>query len=150
MASSCILQVEDEETDVLLLQRAFRQAGISLAVQVVSRGQEAVEYLSGAGRFADRQEYPLPKLVLLDLKLPDRPGLEVLEWMRKQPVLKRTVVIALTSSNQAADVERAYECGINSYVVKAADAGKRLDFAQHLKGWWLGCNEFAPAAQDDP
>jgi CheY-like chemotaxis protein len=143
MARNCILQVEDEEADVLLLRYAFERAGIRDSVQVAPCGQEAVDYLSGVGRFADRQTYPLPNLVLLDLKLPDKHGLDVLEWMRQQAGLKRTVVIALTSSNQTADIERAYECGVNSYVVKAADNQKRLEFAQHLKGWWLEYNRFA-------
>jgi CheY-like chemotaxis protein len=143
MARSCILQVEDEEADVLLLQYAFRKADIRQPVQVVTRGQEAMDYLSGAGQFADRETYPLPALVLLDLKLPDKHGLDVLEWLREQAGLKQTVVIALTSSNLPADIQRAYECGVNSYAVKAADNQKRLEFAQHLKGWWLEHNQFA-------
>jgi CheY-like chemotaxis protein len=142
MARNCILQVEDEEADVLLLRYAFDRAGIGDTVQVAPCGKEAVDYLSGVGRFADREKYPLPNLVLLDLKLPDRDGLDVLKWMRETSELKRTVVIALTSSNHAADIERAYECGINSYVVKAADNQKRLEFARHLKGWWLEMNRF--------
>jgi CheY-like chemotaxis protein len=146
MAKHCILQVEDEENDVFLLRHALNQAGVVASLQVATRGREAIDYLSGAGRFGDRQTYPLPRLVLLDLKLPDMHGLEVLEWLRRQPGLKKTVVIALTSSNLPADVDRAYESGINSYVVKAADNQKRLQFAQHLKGWWLDCNQFAPAA----
>ncbi len=144
MPSACILEIEDEETDVLLLQHAFRKADIRQEMQVVKSGQEAIDYLSGTGRFADRQTYPLPKLILLDLKLPDKNGLEILEWIRSRPELKRIVVIALTSSNHEADVARAYDLGVNSYIVKAADTQKRLEFAQHLKGWWLGFNEFVP------
>jgi len=145
MARRCILQVEDEETDVLLLRHAFQRAGVLQPVQVVTSGKEALEYLSGEGRFADRHAHPLPDLVLLDLKLPDKHGLEVLEWMRHQNQLKTTVVVALTSSNHETDIRRAYELGANSYVVKAADQQKRLEFAQHLKGWWLECNEYASA-----
>ena len=143
MAKCCILQVEDDEADVFLLQYAFRQANISNPVSVVSSAQEALEYLSGLGRFADRRAFPFPNLVLLDLKLPDQNGLDVLRWMRRQSPLKNTVVIVLTSSNLAADVERAYQCGVNSYAVKTADNEKRLEFALRLKGWWLECNEFA-------
>jgi CheY-like chemotaxis protein len=142
MAKLCILQVEDEDSDVLLLRYAFQRVGINQLVQVVTRGQEAVDYLSGVGAYADREAYPLPDLVLLDLKLPDKDGLEVLEWIRRQARLKTTVVIALTSSNYEEDILRAYELGANSYVVKAADQEKRLEFARHLKGWWLGCNEY--------
>jgi CheY-like chemotaxis protein len=145
MAKRCILQVEDEETDVLLLRHAFQRAGVLQPVQVVTSGKEALEYLSGEGRFADRDVHPLPDLVLLDLKLPDKHGLEVLAWMRRQNQLKTTIVVALTSSNHQTDIRRAYELGVNSYVVKAADQQKRLEFAQHLKGWWLGCNEYASA-----
>ncbi len=144
MPNACILEIEDEETDVLLLQHAFRKADIRQEMQVVKSGQEAIDYLSGTGRFADRQSHPLPKLILLDLKLPDKNGLEILEWIRSRPELKRIVVIALTSSNHEADVARAYDLGVNSYIVKAADTTKRLEFAQHLKGWWLGFNEFVP------
>jgi CheY-like chemotaxis protein len=146
MGASCILQIEDEEADVFLLRHAFQKADIRQTVQVVTGGQEAMDYFSGAGRFADRQKYPLPALVLLDLKLPDKHGLEVLEWVRDQAAWKRTVVIVLTSSNDPADIERAYEGGVNSYVVKAADNQKRLEFAQHLKGWWLVHNQFAATA----
>ena len=142
MTQSCILQVEDEENDVLLLEHAFKKAGISNQVVVASDGQEALAYLEGTGQFANRQEHPLPCLVLLDLKLPDQHGLDVLEWMRRQAALRTTVVVALTSSDHDADIRRAYELGVNSYVVKPSNNEKRVQFAQHLKGWWLGCNQF--------
>jgi len=89
MIRKCILQVEDEENDVLLLQYAFDRAGIKHDLQVVTRGQEAMDYLSGAGRFADRRTYPLPDLVLLDLKLPDKHGLEVLAGCGRNPRSRR-------------------------------------------------------------
>ena len=142
MTDSCILQVEDEETDVFLLEHAFRKAGISNPVIVASDGQEALAYLQGTGRFVNRQEHPLPCLVLLDLKLPDQHGLDVLEWMRRQEPLRTTVVVALTSSDHDADIRRAYELGVNSYVVKPSNNEKRVQFAEHLKGWWLGCNQY--------
>lgn len=127
---------------MLLLQHAFRAAEIQEAVQVVTDGQEAVDYLSGAGRFSDRTTYPLPQLVLLDLKLPGRSGLQVLEWMRAQPALRTMVVVALTSSSLKADVQRAYELGANSYVVKPSGIQRLTELARHLKGWWLRHNRF--------
>lgn len=143
MSAGCILQVEDEESDVFLLRHAFNKVGISQQLQVVSDGRQAINYLSGDAEFADREKFPLPSLVLLDLKLPDRHGLEILEWMRAQPALKGVVVIALTSSDHHTDIRRAYELGINSYVVKPGDNQKRVDLAQTLKGWWLGWNRFS-------
>jgi CheY-like chemotaxis protein len=143
MTQRCILQVEDEETDVLLLQHAFRKAEIANRVHVATDAGGAVAYLSGTGQFADRKEYPVPCLVLLDLKLPDRNGLEVLQWLRSQPVLKAMVVIALTSSDHLVDIQRAYELGVNSYVIKPRDNQRRVELALHLKDWWLGCNQFA-------
>src|SRR5579859_5728148 len=113
MSNTCILQVEDEAHDVFLLQRAFLQAGIANPVHVATDGQMAIDYLAGLGKFADRQRYPLPGLVLLDLKLPRRSGREVLEWIRSQPRLSRMVVIVFTSGQYVGDVSLAYELGAN-------------------------------------
>jgi len=143
MVNGCILQVEDEEADVFLLQHAFKKVGINESLQVVSDGRQAIDYLAGKGLFADREKYPLPALVLLDLKLPDRNGLEVLQWIRSEPGLRELVVIALTSSDHQTDITRAYELGINSYIVKPADNQKRLELVQVLKVWWLEWNRFA-------
>jgi CheY-like chemotaxis protein len=140
MSGTCILHVEDEETDLLLLRLAFQEAGIALPVQVATDGQMAVDYLSGAGPFADRHKFPLPCLVLLDLKLPRKSGFEVLEWLRAQPMLRRIVVIVLTSAENEHEIVRAYELGANSYVVKPIDIAQRLQTCRVLKDWWLGCN----------
>lgn len=108
MNSTCILQVEDEANEVFLLQRAFLQAGIANPVQVATDGEMAIEYLSGLGAFADRKKYPLPGLVLLDLKLPRRSGREVLQWIRSQPGLKKIIVIVFTFARYVGDVSLAY------------------------------------------
>ena len=118
-AAHTILLVEDDSNDVLLLQRAFRRAGLTHALQVVSDGDQAVAYLGGQGQFNDRGKHPLPSLVLLDLKLPRRSGLEVLGWIRDQkPEVKNLPVIVLTSSRLSEDVDRAYSLGANSYMAK--------------------------------
>jgi len=140
---SCILEVEDDKSQAFLLQYAFEQAGITNAVHVATDGQMAIEYLAGSGPFADRVKYPLPKLVMLDLNLPRKTGLEVLEWTRQQPALKRLVVILFTSSCLPADIDRAYDLGANSFIQKPADLADALEMAQLLKGWWLGYNHFA-------
>ena len=114
-----ILLVEDDSNDVLLLQRAFRRAGLTQSLQVVSDGDQAVCYLSGDGEYSDRARHPMPALILLDLKLPRRSGLEVLEWLRAQPPqIKNLPVIVLTSSRLSEDVDRAYGLGANSYMAK--------------------------------
>lgn len=117
-ASTTFLVVEDEENDVFFLERTIRKAGIENPIQVVSNGDCAVDYLEGRGKFADREKYPLPSLVFLDLHLPGRLGLEVLGWMRKQPHLDSIIVILLTSSKEEEVIAAAYEIGANSYLVK--------------------------------
>jgi len=144
MTEKCILQVEDDDNDVFLLNRVFDQAGISSPLHVVRDGQLAIDYLSGSGGFADRQTHPLPCLVLLDLKLPKKNGLEVLEWIRHQPRLKSIVVVLFSSSALPQEVERAYELGVNSYIQKSSDSNQLREIAQLLKGWWLCYNHFAP------
>ena len=125
MSDSCILDVEDEENDLLLLKLAFDDAGINVPVQGVTDGQMAVRYLSGADPFADRAKFPLPSLVILDLKLPRKSGFEVLEWMRAQPLLRRIVVVVCSSAEHEQDVATAYELGANSYIVKPMGIAER-------------------------
>src|SRR4051812_28005161 len=98
--SGTILLVEDNEDDVFLMTRALKAAGIANPLQIVEDGQQAIDYLKGAGRFADRNTYPMPAIVFLDLKLPIMMGLEVLEWIRGEPGLSDIVVVVLTSSNE--------------------------------------------------
>src|SRR5215469_10589973 len=112
-ANEFILLVDDDENDVLLLQRAFEKAGLHDWLRVVSSGQEAVDYLSAHGNYTDRERFPLPFLMLLDLKMPGTDGFEVLRWARGESELKRLLIVVLTSSNLQTDVDRAYELGAN-------------------------------------
>jgi CheY-like chemotaxis protein len=136
-----ILLAEDDANDVLLIQRAFQRNLVANPVQVVRDGDEAVAYLSGQAPFADRERHPLPVLMLMDLKMPRKSGLEVLEWVRQQPGLKRLPIIVLTSSNQSPDINRAYELGANSYLVKPAGFDSLLDLVKNLDMYWLILNE---------
>src|SRR3954469_23730241 len=105
-----ILLVEDEPNDVFLIDRAFQKCGFQHRLHTVNDGEQAVAYLGGAGEFADRRQHPVPSLMLLDLKLPRRTGLEVLAWLRsRHDSLKRLPVVVLSSSRQSSDVNRAYE-----------------------------------------
>jgi CheY-like chemotaxis protein len=141
-AAHTILLVEDDPNDILLTRRAFRKANLTNAsLQVVTDGDSAVAYLSGAGEYSDRDRYPLPVVVLLDLKLPRRSGHEILAWLRQQPELKRLLVVVLTSSNQRSDVDQAYDLGANSYLVKPIGLAALVEVVQALNLYWLLLNE---------
>jgi CheY-like chemotaxis protein len=113
-----ILLVEDNEGDIFLFKRCAGNAGVRNPIQVVRTGEQAVGYLAGTGKYEDRTQYPLPSLVLLDLKLPLKDGLDVLQWMRTRTGLDSMKVVVLTSSAHSRDIERAYELGALAYLVK--------------------------------
>jgi CheY-like chemotaxis protein len=136
-----ILLVEDDPNDVLLLQRACRKANLGNPVHVARDGEEAVAYLAGTGPYADRTRYPYPVIVLLDLKLPRKSGHEVLQWLRGQEGLRRTPVVVLTSSRESEDLDRAYDLGANSYLVKPVSADALCEMVQGLQLYWLILNE---------
>ena len=136
-----VLLAEDNSTDALMVQRAFKKANLLNPVQVVDDGDKAVAYLAGDGPYADREKYPLPVLLLLDLKLPRRSGLEVLEWLKQQPAIKRLPVVVLTSSKENADINRAYDLGANSYLVKPVDFDPLLELVKTLGLYWVVMNE---------
>ena len=140
LSESGILLVEDDSNDILFIQRAFRQTKFENSMQVVRDGDEAVAYLSGEGKYANRSLYPLTGMILLDLKLPRRSGLEVLEWLRIQPVLKRIPVVILTSSKENNDVNKAYDIGVNSYLLKPVNYNALNEMIETLNAFWLRLN----------
>lgn len=131
-----ILLVEDDENDVFFMQWAVNRAGVVNPIRVANDGREAIDYFKGAGRFANRKEFPLPCLVLLDLKLPFVMGLDVLGWIRQQPELA-PIVIVLSSSVAQADIEAARRLGANGYLVKPSEANKLVVMAKAIKDVWL-------------
>ena len=135
--TSVILVVEDRADDVLLILRAFEKAAVKNPVQVVRTGEEALAYLKGEGKFSNRAEYPLPTLVLLDLKLPAMDGFEVLAWIRRQEGIRGLPIVVLTTSDQIRDVNRAYELGASSFFVKELDFQGTVDFSKVLQNYWL-------------
>jgi CheY-like chemotaxis protein len=141
-----ILLVEDEEGDVFFMRQAMQKAGVLNPLQVASDGRQAIDYLKGAGKFANREEFPLPCLVLLDLKLPRVMGLDVLKWIREQPGVA-TIVVILTSSKEEADIATAYRLGANGYLVKPSDVSELIDMAKSIKDFWLTQNIPPPEAQ---
>jgi two-component system response regulator len=134
-----ILQVEDDPNDVFFLQHAMKKAGVANPIQVASDGREAIDYLKGAGKFADREKFPLPCLVLLDLKLPYVMGLDVLKWIRQRSGLA-LIVVLLTASGEDADIAAAYRLGANGFLVKPSEASKLVDMVKAIKDFWLTHN----------
>jgi CheY-like chemotaxis protein len=140
MGNEIILLVEDDANDVLLIQRAFNKAGLQSNLKTVRDGEQAIHYLAGEGVYADREKYPMPFLVLLDLKMPSVNGFEVLEWVRQQPAMKRLLIVVLTSSNLQADVDHAYELGANSYLVKPVEFDEMVHMIQRFEIYWAEIN----------
>ena len=136
-----ILLVEDDPDDVLLIRRAFTKAGVLDSMQIVGDGEGAVDYLGGSGAYSSRERFPLPAVILLDLKLPRKSGFEVLEWIRAQPGLRRIPVVVLTGSDQRSDVDRAFDAGANSYLVKPVGLDALTEMMKTLNLYWLLLNE---------
>ena len=136
-----VLLADDDPNDVFLLQRAFQKTNIANPLQVVRDGEEAMAYLSGQDQYADRQRHPLPVLLLLDLKMPRKSGFEVLRWLRQQAGLKRLPVVVLTSSNQNPDINKAFDLGANSYIVKPGGFDSLVEMVKNLNLYWLILNE---------
>ena len=144
-----ILYVEDEETDVILLQHVLGKAGIQNPFQTVKDGKAAKDYLAGDKPFDNRGRHPLPGLVLLDLNLPYWSGFEVLEWIRQQPQLRRLPVVVFTSSSRPDDITRAYDSGANAYLVKPNALADLTSMVVALRDFWLLQNRFPEASGVD-
>jgi CheY-like chemotaxis protein len=134
-----ILLIEDSSDDVFFMERAMKAAGFTTPLQVAKDGQAALDYLGGINGYADRQKYPLPSLVLLDLKLPQVLGLDVLKWIRARPELQAMPVVVLTSSGERSDLDRAYRLGANSFMVKPSPDDLPA-LAKCLADYWFKFN----------
>jgi CheY-like chemotaxis protein len=140
-----ILLVEDQEDDIFMITHAFERGCIANPVRVVRDGEEAIEFLSGNGVFADRGEFPIPGLVLLDLDLPRLNGFDVLRWIRQQPNLSSLRVIVLTASTNVRDVNLAYQLGANSFLVKSDDFQQLVALGRTLSTFWLSAMPELPS-----
>jgi CheY-like chemotaxis protein len=132
-----ILLVEDRDDDIALIKKAFAKAYVLNPLQVVKNGEEAIAYLEGEGKYTNRAEYPLPELMLLDLKMPRIDGFEVLKWVRQQPGLATLRIVVLTSSEAIRDVNLAYSLGANSFMVKPMDFEDVTHMSKFLTSYWL-------------
>jgi CheY-like chemotaxis protein len=135
--SFTVLLVEDDLNDIFLVKRAFKLARVKNPLQVVTDGQEAVSYLKGDGKYADREMYPLPKLMVMDIKMPRRSGFEVLDWVKhSNGPLKRIPIVIVSSSEDPGDINRAYELGANAYMVKPVDYKAVEHLFQSITQYW--------------
>jgi CheY-like chemotaxis protein len=130
MQSKVVLLAEDDPDDALIFQMMFKRATLPHTLHWVRDGEQVIEWLSGAEQYADRTKYPLPQIVVLDLKMPKKTGLEALEWMRSKKELERLTTIILSSSDDQKDVARAYELGTTTYFVKSPQL---QDVMQYLR-----------------
>ncbi len=139
-----ILLVEDNRMDIELTLDAFKEARIANTIHVAQNGQEGLDYLFGVGKYVDRQQYPLPHLILLDLKMPRVDGFEVLRQVKAAHIIKRIPVIILTSSKEEGDRALSYDIGANSYLVKPVSFEGFAEIVRHINGYWLLLNEVPP------
>jgi CheY-like chemotaxis protein len=139
-----VLYAEDEDNDVFIMKRAFRDAAVPNPLIIATNGQEAIDYLSGAGQYADRAKSPLPRLLLLDLKMPRVSGFEVLQWIRGQRNFDALPVVILTSSTHHEDMLKAYGLRANAYLIKPTHPAKLLEMTKSIKDFWLTQNEPPP------
>jgi CheY-like chemotaxis protein len=138
-----ILLVDDSENDLFLLRAAFKKANYHCPLQEVRNGEEAITYLKGEGPYADRNKSPLPTVILLDLNMPKKDGFEVLAWVRAQPGLKRLAIIIMTASMRPQDLERAFDLGATSFLVKPSNLEALAGMMRCLCDW-IKINRFPP------
>jgi CheY-like chemotaxis protein len=135
--SEVVLLAEDSDDEVLLFKRAYEQAAIPNPLRIVRDGEQAIQYLEGKGKFSDRKQFPIPRLLIVDLKMPRKTGFEVLQWARACPQLNGLRIVVMTTSDGLGSVKKAYELGANSFLVKAMDARNFLAQLKELADHWL-------------
>ncbi len=132
-----VLLVEDDLNDIFLVKRAFKMARVHNPLQIVTDGEEAINYLRGSGKYADRETYPLPKLIVMDIKMPRVTGFEVLKWVKDSNTpLRRIPVVIVSSSDDHHDINHAYECGANAYMVKPMDFRAVEHLFESITHYW--------------
>jgi CheY-like chemotaxis protein len=132
-----VLIAEDDPNDVFFLRRAFEKAGVDCQLCDVSDGQKAVEYLRGSPPYNDRDLYPVPDLLILDLKMPMLDGFAVLEWLAARPDLAHVPAVVLSSSSSDEDRRRAARMGAREYHLKPSEVNRLTDLASSLHSRWL-------------
>lgn len=135
-ANDLILIAEDNPDDALLLKRAIAKAGLQARAKIVSDGEEMLLYLQGLGAYADRKLNPLPALMILDIKMPRKTGLEVLAWLDEHPEFAVVPTVVLSSSNVEKDIRKAYHHGANTYFVKPTTFDELVETMRSVQNYW--------------
>jgi CheY-like chemotaxis protein len=135
-----MLIAEDDPHDVFLLKRALNKAGLPIQPKFFDDGEKALSYLLGKAPYENRKAYPLPHLLLLDVKMPGKSGFDLLRDVRTSPELKRLIAIMFSSSSEQQDVDRAYDLGANAYMVKPTDSTELITLLQRLYAFWFLTN----------
>lgn len=141
-SGATVLAVDDDPDDRFLLEQAWRQAGIGNPLRTIDDGPGLVDYLSGSGAYSDRTRYPLPAMILLDIKMPGMSGLDVLKWLRAQESLRRVPVLILTASTAPTDVTEAYRLGASCFFIKPSALDELIELLKAVKNCWLRFNQF--------
>ncbi|SRR5581483_8172877 len=131
-----VLQVEDSSDDAKLLELAFRNAGVTNEIITVESGEEALNYLKGIGPYWDRDAFPLPGVVMVDLKLPGASGFEVMEWIKARQEPADILVVAITGHNDLENIKRAYTAGAGSFLAKPINQEDVLNLARGFRKYW--------------
>src|SRR5688572_9131507 len=138
MHRSCtILIVDDDENDIFFVKRAFTEINVHCTFQMMKNGQDTIDYLAGIGEYANRRKYPLPMMILMDLKMPIMDGFQVLAWLRARDGIKVIPTVVFSSSDLPQDITRAYELGANSFMTKSVTYDGLLLKLQTLSQYWL-------------
>ena len=139
-----VLYVENDENDIFLFHRALKRLGFAHRFESTKNGRAALAYLQGEGPFADRQRYPWPALLVLDLKMPELSGLDVLRWLRAQPAFASLPVLLLSSSTQPSDIEEASRGGANAYAVKPGTPQQLEEMLKSIRDDVFALHQQAP------
>ncbi|HEV2211478.1 MAG TPA: response regulator [Verrucomicrobiae bacterium] len=132
-----VLVVDDDRDAVYLLQTAFQQLELPHALNIAADGTVAVEYLEGTPPYGDRVRYPLPDLMLLDVKMPRMDGFRVLDWVRQRPDLASLPVVMFSTSDRELDVEKALALGARDYLVKPGSYAQLVELVTQIEAKWL-------------
>jgi CheY-like chemotaxis protein len=136
-----VLSVDDNEDDQLLLKLAWKKSAVPLALQMVCDGEKAIDYLSGLENYGDRERFPMPHFILLDLKMPRKNGFEVLDWINLGLPTERVPIAVFTSSQDRSDIKRAYDLGAKWYLAKPVDHAELIQLVQLIGRWFQNSRE---------
>lgn len=136
-----ILVAEDDENDVTLLLRAIQKGGFQNPVHVCRDGEQAILYLQGEGDYSDRTEFPFPNIIITDLKMPRKGGLEILQWLQDHPECHVIPVIVLSASSENRDISAAYRLGANCYLKKPGSLDGLQKLVKFTLDFWSVCEK---------